>query len=743
VQLIARRNGKEIAITVPLQSRFSNRFILINLLLGLQFWIVGIFVYLRKAAYRAARIFYWGCIALAFSILANWPSGSIGAGFMASLLHILYFCIYPLVPGFILGFTIIYPSERRFIHPALLRAIVFGPCIIMIAMLQSNYLPAIYFNSLSHHTMFLEFYTFFRLLLVIYIISSFGFLINSYKTAINKEHRDKIRWIFWGMAVGAVPFLFLWTIPLIFGIPPFIPEGLNYIFLFAVPLAFGFSIVKYQALDIEVVINRSIVYAVVTGIIVATYLVLVGMMGYFLHSLSPRTSNFLIIIFTLVASIAFSPLKQRIQTFVDKTFYRVKYNYRLAMKDFSETIRSVHDQNQLINLMIEKINNAIPIKKLAFLLAEATGKIFRIAANHGMNENDLTDLRGDLSEARIELIHKSRNVLVKAGSADRSDYPELPNTIGLERAGIKIVIPVMQQEQIVGMMLLGEKRSEARYSEEDLALLTAMAHEGFQTVERIRLQENMIIERAEKEKLQELSDLKSEFVSHVSHELRTPLTSIQWSIENLLDGIPEPPPPKIRKYLEGISSSSKHLARMIENLLDISRIEAGRIEIHAERLPIATEIQNALEQVQTLADRKAIRLETTIAGELWLRADRDCLKEILTNLLDNAIKYSPEKSLVQIHAKLAEKADAEKFGKNIGGMVMLSIIDNGIGIPKEKQAEIFERFVRVKTEKSAREKGLGLGLYIVKKLVELQDGTIWVESEPGKGSVFRFMLPSG
>ena len=281
--------------------------------------------------------------------------------------------------------------------------------------------------------------------------------------------------------------------------------------------------------------------------------------------------------------------------------------------------------------------------------------------------------------------------------------------------------------------------SGIRYSVEDIELLTSIVNQGLIALERFKTQETMILERAEKEKLKELSDLKSEFISHVSHELRTPLTSIQWSLENLLDGIPEKPSPKITEYLEGIYDSGQHLGRMIENLLDVSRIERGRIEIFPERINIQEEINRVLEILKPLADKKNIRFKTTLQESLWVRADRDRLRDILTNILDNAIKYSNEGDEVEI--KIETKIDTKNLKEKGKEMVSISVIDHGPGIPKEKQEAIFERFERIRTDKAVREKGLGLGLHIVKKLVELQGGRIWVESEVGKGSLFTFTLP--
>ncbi|MFH1942823.1 MAG: HAMP domain-containing sensor histidine kinase, partial [bacterium] len=334
----------------------------------------------------------------------------------------------------------------------------------------------------------------------------------------------------------------------------------------------------------------------------------------------------------------------------------------------------------------------------------------------------------------VKLAAHHNALLIKSNRTEFMDAKKFLQDELLQKIGIELIIPVLLQEQVIGFLCLGKKSSGAQYSEDDLDLLIPMAEEGFLALEHLRLQENAILERAEREKLEELNRLKSEFVSHVSHELRTPLTSIHWSVENLLDGIPEKPSPKLQEYLSGIHDSSQHLRQMIENLLDITKIEAGKIEIYTERVDISEEIQKTLFTLKPLAEKKNIHLEVVAEESLRAEADRDWLQAILTNLLDNAIKYSPERKSVQVKAKLFEEKE---------NTIAISVVDEGPGIPREKQKAIFERFERIKQEKAVREKGLGLGLHIVKKLVELQRGQIWVESEENKGSTFTFTLPRG
>ncbi len=742
VSFLVQRKNKKFLLSLNLVPRYNVRFVIINLLLGLFFWAVGIFVLWQKPNKKDARIFYWGCMTIAVAIILLWPGSPTHNGFTGYFLPVLYFLLYPLTPALILYFTILYPEEKRFLQRyPISRTLIFLPSIAFILSLEISYLFSLHSKSLAYFNAFYHLYNGFRAYFIAFLALSVVSLIHSYKKSRTKESRNKVQWILWGICVGITPFFLLWTLPQVLGFPPLIAEEITYLFLMIIPLTFAFSIVKYQAMDIEVIINRSIVYTVLSGIIVLIYLLLVGMSGYFFHSVSSRAGTFIAIICTLIAAVLFAPLKQQIQTFVDKNFYRVKYNYRLAIMEFGQALGKALTPSELPDLIIEKMNDAIPVEKIALLVKDPRKEIFTLIGSRGVTGEEEKQFRLSFNDKLVATIRSQRVPFAKRGSTELKQIGEIPADSVWDKTGIEIIIPVFLQDNLKGFLFLGKKRSGTRYSEEDLELLIPMAEEGMMAFERLQLQEMMILEQQEKKKLEELNRLKSEFLSHVSHELRTPLSSIYWSVTNLLDGIPEKPSPGVREYLTGICENTRHLERMIYNLLNITRIEAGKIEIHPEVLNLSREIEKSVDTITPLAREKDIRLKMAVNKNLQVQTDRDCLKTILTNLIENAIKYSPAGSTVQVEAKIAGgevSGQVKGAGKSA---VEISVIDEGEGIPVEKQKVIFDRFERVRTAKTAGEKGLGLGLHIVKKLVERQGGSIRVTSEVGKGSTFTFTLP--
>ncbi len=222
--------------------------------------------------------------------------------------------------------------------------------------------------------------------------------------------------------------------------------------------------------------------------------------------------------------------------------------------------------------------------------------------------------------------------------------------------------------------------------------------------------------------------LKSEFLASMSHELRTPLNTILGFSELLSEETAGALNEKQKRFLTHIQRDASHLLELINDVLDLSKIEAGRLELRLEKFPMAVAVAEVLTSIRPLAAIKSITLDSDLDTQLMLEADRLRFKEILYNLLSNAIKFTPNGGRVWIASSSDE------------GSVCILVGDTGIGIASEDQQAIFESFRQASaTTKGVRE-GTGLGLAITKRLVEHHGGRIWVESEPGKGSRFFFTL---
>jgi NtrC-family two-component system sensor histidine kinase KinB len=228
-------------------------------------------------------------------------------------------------------------------------------------------------------------------------------------------------------------------------------------------------------------------------------------------------------------------------------------------------------------------------------------------------------------------------------------------------------------------------------------------------------------------RLKEVERLKSEFIMAASHELRTPLTGMGMSVDLLLEHAAQGLAEKDRELLQAAHEEVHRMKALVNDLLDLSKIEAGKIELEFENVAVQNLFENVQEVFKGQAEMKQVKLTSELTGDLpKVRADANKVTWVLTNLISNALRYVRQAGQIQIVAK------------KIGSHVHLSVRDDGPGIPPEYQSRIFQKFVQVKGRQSG---GTGLGLAICKEIVRAHGGAIWVESSPGQGSTFTFTLP--
>jgi signal transduction histidine kinase len=248
------------------------------------------------------------------------------------------------------------------------------------------------------------------------------------------------------------------------------------------------------------------------------------------------------------------------------------------------------------------------------------------------------------------------------------------------------------------------------------------------------------------EQLEKTSRMKSAFLANMSHELRTPLNSIIGFAEILKDKMFGDFNERQEKYLSHILTSGRHLLQLINNILDLSKVEAGKMKLNLEPFSVNRVIDEVQTIIKTLAYKKNIEIQVDLCPEVIMFGDAAKMKQILYNLLSNAIKFTPEKGLVAIHTEEISAGTQIKVGSGkwfspLAPYLLLTVKDTGIGINAEDQERIFLEFEQSEQTRGKGYEGTGLGLALTRKLVELHNGQVWVESEVNRGSEFSLILP--
>jgi signal transduction histidine kinase/HAMP domain-containing protein len=310
--------------------------------------------------------------------------------------------------------------------------------------------------------------------------------------------------------------------------------------------------------------------------------------------------------------------------------------------------------------------------------------------------------------------------------SEAADYPlgyELSTRFGHRTI---LVTPLYREGQPFGAILI--RRQEVRpFSDREIGLLRTFGDQAAIALENVRLFREI---EAKSRQLEVANKHKSEFLANMSHELRTPLNAIIGFSEVLLEKMFGEINAKQEDYLSDIHSSGRHLLALINDILDLSKIEAGRMELEPSDFDVPTALQNALTLVRERAQRHGIALSLDIDPAVReLRADERKFKQILVNLLSNAVKFTPDGGRVALRARPVENG------------LEVSVSDTGIGIAPEDQEKVFEEFRQVGGDYKTKQEGTGLGLALARKFVELHGGVISVQSELGKGATFTFTIP--
>jgi signal transduction histidine kinase len=396
-----------------------------------------------------------------------------------------------------------------------------------------------------------------------------------------------------------------------------------------------------------------------------------------------------------------------------------------TLNEISRAVTSTLDLGEVFKLVMQKINETFEVEAGSLLLLdERTNElVFKVTLEGGVER--LAGFRMKVGQGIVgQVVQTGRPVLVSDPQSDPRWYSEVSEKLKFPTRSI-LCVPLMAKDRAIGAIQLLNKL-DGEFNGSDMERLSAMAASIAIAVENARLYEEL---QQANEGLKELNEAKSEFVSVVAHELRTPMTSIKGYTEMLLSGSMGELSDRQKHFLEVVHANADRLGKLVSDLLDMSRIETGKIKLDVQPLQLEEIIEEATDIIASRVEAKNLQLEVKLADGLPLvQGDRDRVLRVLTNLLDNACNYTPEGGItLSVYP--------------VDASLQVSVTDTGIGISPEDQRRLFERFFRADHPVVREQRGTGLGLSIAKSIVELHGGAIWVESELDRGSTFSFTLP--
>jgi signal transduction histidine kinase len=401
-----------------------------------------------------------------------------------------------------------------------------------------------------------------------------------------------------------------------------------------------------------------------------------------------------------------------------------------ALSEVGRAISSTLDLETVLATIVSRANELAETDGGAIYEFDEGTRVFRLRATDRFPEEFVAALRATplvYGEGAVGRAAAARAPVQVADVTDTDAYTSRVRDV-LVRSGYRslLAVPLVSEDEVVGAFVVN-RRVAGEFPARTVELLRTFGAQSALAIQNARLFQEI---EDKSHELEVANQHKSEFLSSMSHELRTPLNAIIGFSEVMLERMFGEVNAKQEEYLGDILSSGRHLLSLINDILDLAKIEAGRMELEPSDFHLPQAIDNALILVRERAVRRGIALQQWIDPQLGeIKGDERKVKQVLVNLLSNAVKFTPEGGRVDVRAVLAD------------GTAEISVADTGVGIAPEDQEAVFEEFRQVGTDYARKHEGTGLGLALARKFVELHGGKIWVKSQVGQGSTFTFTIP--
>lgn len=502
-------------------------------------------------------------------------------------------------------------------------------------------------------------------------------------------------------------------------------------------VAFYVSITRFGLFDVQTAVVRSTAYAFALGTVALIYTSLVTVLPYtlFRDSLQGVVLSPVSIILALALALAFQPIKRFFDHVTNRLFFRKEYDSEVLYAEFGKILAYNTDLMQMVGRATTYLVNTIRVERALFYVVGRGCLVRRPMAIDQVSDRDMEKvyryiIRHKLKQAVLgDMLSEAGAVVVQKA---------------LRRREIQVLLPLWLGGDLLGVLLLGEHQGRG-YVTRDLRVLNSIANEfaiaiqNSLSVEEIRqfnttLQQRIEVATRELREtnlqLQRLDETKDEFISMASHQLRTPLTSIKGYISMLLDGDAGRVSAMQRRFLAEAFASSDRMVHLINDFLNVSRLRTGKFVLDRQPVDFLAIVREEVEGLQPIADQRQLEvvLRAPDVGPI-ITIDEHKLRQVVMNLIDNAIYYTRIESQILVKVAVSRRS------------VVLTVTDQGIGVPADEQPRLFGKFFRATNARRQRPDGTGIGLFLAQQVVAAHGGHMIFSSTEGKGSTFGFRLP--
>lgn len=707
--------------------------LIVNTLMALSAVAMGLLVYTRKP--RESYSIWFVMIAIAgagwliTNSMANSATSLLWADLSSKLAYL--FGYYAMLLSVLFSYR--YPVKRKF---GAMRIILFSLLAILGAIFSmarpvTGYAYYLYGDEgISFSTS--QGLVWYMGLFIFTIVYLFWVLRDNYKLL--REHRDNIVLIAVAFGSGGALGLIVGVI-----VPVILGEWATTLFsslpiLVAISLI-TYAVIRHRLFDIRLATARSLAYAMTLTVLSLSYYAVAYIISASIlqNNVDSNTlsTNPLNILLALVLAFIFQPIRQLFDRLTNKIFYRGEYDKDVFFREFGQILSFDTNLRALLEQAGSYISDKLKAEKVTF---QITGR--GVFGANGRKSASFLDTKG------LEKFYLSNYQPTEPIVRDYLQQDEIREV--MDEAGVKIILPLVLKKKVLGCMFLSDHKSSG-YSARDVGVIGSIANEltiavsNSLSVEEIRDLNSSLQHRVDEatlelkktnSQLRHLDETKDEFISMASHQLRTPLTSIKGYLDMVLQGDLGRVNPTQRAALSDAYLSSERMVALINDFLNISRLQTGKFIIDRRDSDVKLVLHQELQMLSVMAKQHGLKLELDVDKDLpHLLLDIDKLKQVIVNMIDNAIYYSTPNTTINI--RLGIENDELVF----------SVRDTGIGVPKAEQDKLFGKFFRATNARKRRPDGTGVGLFLSKKVVLAHGGQMIFESTEGVGSLFGFRIP--
>ncbi len=724
------RKGQRLSLHPPLEPAVPVGLLATNIAVGCLFWLFGMLILVYGRIERDVVLFFAMSMTLSLVILVYWPENDFGIPGGRWLGALFSHGLYPLTVTLLLHFSLGFPAYssdrlRRLAPLIYLPALAFSAALIWTQLVARSTLDL---SAIVDHLALLKV---FRVFLAVFFALSPLLWLYRLKRSRDLATRQKLKWLLFGFIAGIAPHIFLFELPHGLGARPLLSEQVTLLFSPLSAAGVVVAVVRYRLFDINLLINRSIVFTLLSLFVGGAYLGLVASMDALLAGHLESVAGIRIGVVLLLA-VLFEPARRIAQGAVNRILFRRHHDERQALAELSRLVARTLDMKELAAALSRIVTAVLGVRRLAvFFLDDKDKKLLPVP---------LSDRMPDTSPLEVERF---------LPSSFAQDSPLVLDIEDPRLADFRLGLRLVAEGNLVGLVALGPKDRSRAFSDEDLRFLEAVAGQvalafeaarAFHQLREINLRlEQKVFERtaqmAESNdrlveqyvQLQHLDEMKETLTRMIVHDLRNPLATISLGSEFLRLECPSLTAGAV-KTLETIESAARHMQDMIQSMLDTAKMEAGKMRLELRDLSARHLLEDCLERVRLQAEVKEISLELQLTDDLSFQADEPLFCRVLVNLLANAVRHSPARDRILVSA----------LGDGVSGKVEFSVTNHGAAIPPKTQEKLFEKFFQAEAGAGG---GAGLGLHFCHMVTEAHGGRIAVVSPlPGQGHGSKFVV---